>query len=181
MTPDSPAPASPRSGTSLPARIGLRGRRGGTVLIALLLGVLIAGPTAAWGAWHSQATLPPATASTGVVGSPTGLECQNVPDGLLQNAAQISWQPPAGRDATSYQVLIDDGEAVTEISADPGETSLTLSRGLLENLVGGLLDLLFGGNVVDVTVVAVHPSGWVSAEPAASVSATGDLFGIYCA
>jgi hypothetical protein len=56
-----------------------------------------------------------------------------------------------------------------------------LDRGLLSNLLVGLLELLLGGGVVTVTVETVHPSGWTSEDPVESVRVTGGLLGIYCA
>lgn len=153
-------------------------RRERVGLVILLVALLAVGPTAAWGLWSDRATLE-TQVSAGVVEPPTGLACDRVSGGLLQTAARVSWEA-ADDVSVTYRVLIDDGQEVTEVPVMPGETRIDLSRGLLGNLIGGLLDLLLGGGVVDVSVVAVHDSGWIS-PPTSSVQVTGGLLGVYCA
>src|SRR5690625_2360540 len=161
-----------------PARSSRRRTR--TPLVLLLAALFIATPMAAWGTWSSQDTLQ-ANASAGSVAPPTALQCERVSGGLLQSAAEISWDAPSSAPSgTNYEVLIDDGN---EISSPPPvePTSITLDRGLLSNVLIGLLELLLGGGEVEVTVVAVHPSGWKSEESLESVQVTGSLLGVHCA
>ncbi len=158
----------------------IRGRarlRLGTVLA--LVAMLVAGPTVAWSLWSTETSVT-TTATAGVVPAPSGLTCERVSGGLLQYAARISWQSN-GPDGTAHRVLIDDGTTVSTVEVAPGTTSVVLDRGLLENLLVGLLQLLLGGGRVTVTVQAVHPSGWTSADTGESVQVTGSLLGIYCA
>jgi hypothetical protein len=160
--------------------VNSRGRarlRLGTVLA--LVALLVTGPTVAWSLWSAETSVT-TTATTGTVTPPSGLRCERVGGGLLQTAARVSWQP-GGPSGTTHRVLIDDGHTVATTEVGPGVTSLVLDRGLLSNLLVGLLELLLGGGVVTVTVETVHPSGWTSEDPVESVRVTGGLLGIYCA
>jgi len=149
----------------------------GTVLA--LVALLVAGPTVAWSLWSAETSVT-TTATAGVVTPPSGLTCERVDGGPLQSAARISWQSN-GTGGTTHRVLIDDGTTVAITDVGPGVTSLVLNRGLLSNLLIGLLELLLGGGVVTVTVETVHPSGWTSEDTDESVRVTGGLLGIYCA
>lgn len=187
MTPASPAAASPRGRTSLPVRahVSRWGRRGRTVLITLLLGVLIAGPTAAWGAWHSQATLAPATASGGVVQPPTGLRC-STEGGFLGRAEHVvlSWAEPTSGAPARYRILAHaEGETYTLGEIDGARHSFEVRVGLLTGLLEGLLNLIIRDARPPITVVAVHDSGWESEETDSVAIRLGllGLTGLRCA
>ncbi|MEE6283008.1 hypothetical protein [Georgenia sp. MJ170] len=144
--------------------------------------LLVVGPSAAWGVWNDRAALGTTTASAGSVAAPVDLQCRNVSGGLLQTDARITWQSPPEHAGAEYRVLIDNaaGDQLATMAAPAGSTEVRLSRGLLVNLLGGLLELLLGSDVLTVSVVSVHPSGWISA-PVTGVGVTTNLLGVYCA
>lgn len=150
------------------------------ILVIALAGLLVLTPSIAWGLWSSRAELDAVPVSAGTVAAPTDVSCSRVSGGLLQSAAEIRWSAPATQDDMSFHVLIDDGDTVYSLDVAQGEDRIVLDRGLLENLIVGLLELLLGGATATVTVAAVHDSGW-TAESSSSVTITGNLLGTYCA
>lgn len=61
--------------------------------------------------------------------------------------------------------MFEDSRGTSHELAEPvpgTQTSLEVTRGLLGSIVGGLLNLLLGGGWADVTITAVHKSGWRS-------------------
>lgn len=147
-------------------RIERWGPRGRAVLITVLLVLLIAGPTAAWAGWHAQAALAPATASAGVVGAPANLQCESK-GGLLGFAqyVELSWDEPA-RGAPDRYVIEAQAEGETYLLGEidgEAERTFEIRAGLLTGLLTALLDLILAGEQPEITVVALHDSGWESA------------------
>lgn len=139
-------------------------------LIALLVVLLIAAPTAAYGLWQHSAQVS-AQASAATLGAPTNLRCANVTD-LSGFAARVNWTAPASRPAGTidYRVVVTSGTHSDTITVQ-NRTDHTFRMGLLEGLVGGVWSLLFGGTPVNVSVQAIHrASGWTSVVSSETVS-----------
>lgn len=151
-TPEAPRTSSRPVGTL---------RRG--TLILMLVTLLVAGPTAAYGLWSASAQLPSVGASAGSVATPTHVDCETQSFFGLLPRARVHWRAPVGAPAgTSYRLWVDG--VSNPINVPAGQTEFVFRTGLLGGVFDALYHLLGIGQQPRVQVEAVHPSGWSSAR-----------------
>jgi len=135
--------------------------------VLLLAALLIAMPMAAWGTWSSQDTLQ-ANASAGEVPPPSEITCKDERGGLLGLAShvRITWTaPPASPELDEYLIEAQtmSGEVIDTATVPASTREIGIGGGVLAELLGGLLDLLLGGEEqARLRVSAAHESGWQS-------------------
>ncbi|WP_265520544.1 hypothetical protein [Oerskovia flava] len=127
-------------------------------LVLTLALVLTGGAGAA--AWWTASQTVQATATAAVIAPATNIRCTTT-GGTLTRTATVAWNAAAQVPA-SYRVTIRSGTTVTTTTVPGTQTQLVISQSLLGGLLGSILDLLLGGAVLNVSVQAVHSSGWVS-------------------
>ncbi|MBM7818855.1 hypothetical protein JOE63_001332 [Cellulosimicrobium cellulans] len=133
-------------------------RRGTRLRVAAALAValaLVGAPAVAW--WTASGSLW-TTVSAGTVPPPTNVLCANTGT-FAARTATVTWTAPTPAPAR-YRVTFSGGgeTATTETTTPQVVVSTTLLGGLLESI----LDLLLGGQPLQVRVQAVHASGWTS-------------------
>jgi len=140
----------------------IRGRAGRPrlVLAALAAAVLVLGaPATAWGFWRATAPDVTAQLSAATVAAPSGISCTTV-GGTLSRSAQVTWPAVAG--AVAYRVTIANASGTTSAQQTVTSPTITITQGLLSDLLSGLITTLLGGNPLYVSVETVHSSGWIS-------------------
>jgi len=154
-------------------------------LVILLVGLLLATPLAAAGTWTSQDTLATVSGSAGTVEAPPAVRCTTEGGVLgLAQYAVIAWDEPSSGAPDRYSVRAQgDGTQYDLAELDGSVREFEIRSGLLTGLLEALWGLIAGGGRPPVTVVAVHESGWVSAEaePVAIRLGLLGLGGIRCA
>lgn len=126
---------------------------------ALTLALVVAVPSSSWASWSTTASPAAPSVNAATVPAPAALDCAS--SGLLVlRKATVSWSPIAG--ATSYNVIISNPDGSVSGQTNTTGTSIALTGTLLNNLLGGLIAVLFGSGNATVRVQAVHSSGWVS-------------------
>jgi hypothetical protein len=145
------------------------------VATVLTLGV----PASSWAYWRATAPEVTATLSAGTVAAPSGISCTTV-GGTLSRSAQVSWPAVAG--AASYRVTIANASGTTSAQQTVTSPTITITQGLLGDLLSGLIATLLGGNPLYVSVETVHTSGWISPTHTArqAVSQTLLPVGVKC-
>jgi predicted ribosomally synthesized peptide with SipW-like signal peptide len=150
------------------------------VAIAIAVAVLVASaPGSSYAYWRATATAPPVSVSAGTVVAPATTRCATN-SGIVTSSAQVSWAAVTG--AVEYRVTISNATGTSSAYTQVKDTSLTITQGLLRDLLSGLLTTLLGGNPLYVTVQTVHPSGWVSpaSSPRQAIAQTLVPVGVRC-
>lgn len=161
------------------ARVGRRTRlravSAGLGLV-LLLGAAAHPPEPVDAVWNDEETVT-AAMSAATVQAPASVSC--TPRGILLGTyAEVTWTAVTG--AARYHVYARDpaGVAPAALVSTTESVSVDVNANLLNKLVGGLLDLLLGGDPAQLYVVTEHSSGWMSApSPTVSVKRGGGLIG----
>lgn len=132
----------------------------------LTLALAVAVPSSSRASWSTTASPAPPSVSAAMVPMPTGVGCSSSGI-LLFRKATVSWTAVSG--ATSYNVVISNADGSVSGQTTTTGTSIDLTGTVLNNLLGGLIAVLFGSGNATVRVQAVHSSGWASAPSAESV------------
>lgn len=163
-----------------PQRVRMLRRAGIAAALSAMLAFGV--PSASWAYWSASASPADSTVSAASVPVPGSFTCITS-GGILSQTATFSWSPlPAlsNGDVWKYQVWVR-ADGVSDTNITPGGqlgTTINVTQALLTGLVGGLIDLLFGGTPTYVRVVAVHPTGWTSDATAEIRIAGGGLAGL---
>ncbi|MGL3805521.1 hypothetical protein ACSYDW_05430 [Paeniglutamicibacter sp. R2-26] len=127
----------------------------------LVAGVAVTGATAETEAsWmHPQAAQ--ATVAAAVAPAPVGVNCTSSDSALGGPVATIRWSAPASVNGATITYVVagkrNAGDAAWTKIADASGNSYAFGNGLLGGLVGGILNLLFGGgSEITVGVIALH-------------------------
>lgn len=129
--------------------------------------VVVGAPAVAW--WSASGSVTVA-ASAATVPPPTSLTCTTTGTTLLRSAT-VRWTAPSPAPAR-YRVTIGGGGEST--STETTATQLEITQSLLGGLLDSILELLLGGTTLQVSVQAVHASGWTSV-PTTTVPIRGAL------
>lgn len=111
-------------------------------------------PLAAQGYWSHSKTLVPHALQAGEIARPGSLSCTERVIVLGGIAATIAWN--AVPNADSYVVMGVGGDGQTRQIARVTALNYQFSQGLLDGLLGALLNLLFGSGPAKIYVQAVH-------------------------
>lgn len=140
-------------------RSGKGRARRATLALTMAALVTLAVPASAHAYWIASAPALSAQLDTAEVASPTSVSCSS--SGVLTNRrANVTWA--AVPDAASYNVIISSPDGTVSGHANTSNTSIALTGTLLNNLLGGLIAVLFGSGTATVSIETVHTSGWVS-------------------
>lgn len=166
-----------RNERTRPRQARLRREVARLIVPTILAALVIAIPNSASAYWSVSST-EHAQLEAAVVPPPQNVTCTSIPGVILlaPGYALIEWDPvtvPSG--TVTYQVYVNDYPVLLTPTS---ETSFEARRGLLTNIVTGLLELLLGGGQVPVTIEAVHSSGWVSQQTQADKQLASSVLGL---
>lgn len=135
--------------------------RSRVLVVALLVGALVATPVTAAALWQSSAVPPAPVVSAGALAQPVAT-CTSMPAaGLNVGFARVSWAAVPG--ATGYTVGLRtaNNSASAVLATNVTATQYDVRGNLLSGL-GLVLDALLAGNRVLVTVTATNNLGGAS-------------------
>lgn len=144
--------------------------------------VASSGPPVVTEATWSDAEVAQARFSTGTLTRPNSLACQTQTGGLLGvDKAQVSWNTSASLPpGAKYEVVVQKSGGAAGTLPLQTERQITVVPGLLDSLVGLVLNLLSPPAEYSVKVSVVYPGTQWRSLPSApqSVRYTGALLGL---
>ncbi len=138
--------------------------RGG-ISAALAVVLAFSVPSSSWAYWSASASPQNPTLSAAVVLPPASVSCSSS-GVLLFRRANVSWTSVPG---ATYNVIISNADGSISGQKSVPTNEIALSGEVLNNLLGGLVAVLFGSGTANVAVQTVHPSGWISKSSEATV------------